>query len=240
MQYDLVIASAPNHFEMVWRNKELYFKNLPIQRIIVIGSREGEKYFQDDDRITLMDEEKLYPGLGMLSIRYLVEKQGGHMTRSNWYFQQFLKMAYACHCKNEYYILWDADTVPVAGAFRPVAGVPSAHVQRQNLNRLVLVDREMEGDVLLVPSIVEISAFVDRRTEVPGVVDGDVTDVRHGISIFVLQIVFILLQKILPDGQPLVMHRGTSADSQQEQRRNGPHPNVHVPHSPVNSSFRQP
>lgn len=113
MQYDLVIASAPNHFEMVWRNKELYFKNLPIQRIIVIGSREGEKYFQDDDRITLMDEEKLYPGLGMLSIRYLVEKQGGHMTRSNWYFQQFLKMAYACHCKNEYYILWDADTVPV-------------------------------------------------------------------------------------------------------------------------------
>ncbi len=113
MKYDLVIASAPNHFEMVSRNKELYFKNLPIRRIIVIGSRKGEKFFQNDDRMTLMDEEKLYPGLGMLSVRHLVENQGGHMTRSNWYFQQFLKMAYACHCEDEYYILWDADTIPV-------------------------------------------------------------------------------------------------------------------------------
>lgn len=113
MKYNLVIASAPNHFEMVERNKELYFKNLPINRIIVIGSSKGEKFFAGDDRITLMDEEKLYPGLGMLSVRRLVENQGGHMTRSNWYFQQFLKMAYACCCEDDYYIVWDADTVPV-------------------------------------------------------------------------------------------------------------------------------
>lgn len=43
----------------------------------------------------------------------LVEAQGGHMTRSNWYFQQFLKMAYAFICEDDYYIIWDADTVPV-------------------------------------------------------------------------------------------------------------------------------
>lgn len=112
-KYNLVIASAPNHFDMVNRNKELYFKNLPIKKIMVIGSKKGEEVFKNDPRIELVDEEKLYPGLGMLRVRKLVEAQGGHMTRSNWYFQQFLKMAYAYNCEEEYYIVWDADTVPV-------------------------------------------------------------------------------------------------------------------------------
>ena len=83
-KYNLVIASAPNHFEMVNRNKELYFANLPIDRIMVIGSSRGAEVFRGDPRIELVDEEKLYPGLGMLSVRRLVEAQGGHMTRSNW------------------------------------------------------------------------------------------------------------------------------------------------------------
>lgn len=112
-KYNLVIASAPNHFEMVNRNKEQYFKYLPINKIVVIGSKKGEEYFKDNPRIELVDEEKIYPGLGMLSVRKLVEAQGGHMTRSNWYFQQFLKMAYAFICEDDYYIIWDADTVPV-------------------------------------------------------------------------------------------------------------------------------
>lgn len=116
-RYNLVIVSAPNHFEMVKRNKELYFKYLPICKIIVIGNISGENFFKDDSRIEVLDEDKLYPQLNKVSVRHLVEAQGGHMTRSNWYFQQFLKMAYAYKCNSEYYIVWDADTVPV----RPIS-----------------------------------------------------------------------------------------------------------------------
>lgn len=122
-KYNLVIASAPNHFEMVNRNKELYFANLPINKIMVIGNSRGAEMFREDPRIELVDEEKLYPGLGMLSVRHLVEAQGGHMTRSNWYFQQFLKMAFALRCSEEYYIVWDADTVPV----RPIELFSEGH-----------------------------------------------------------------------------------------------------------------
>ena len=46
---------------MVKRNKELYFKNLPIYKIIIIGSNKGIEFFQDDDRIEVVDEENLYP-----------------------------------------------------------------------------------------------------------------------------------------------------------------------------------
>ena len=31
---------------------------------------------------------------------------------TGWYYQQFLKMQYAFMCKNEYYMVWDGDTVP--------------------------------------------------------------------------------------------------------------------------------
>lgn len=112
-EYNLIIVSAPNHFDMVNRYKDLYFKYLPIKKIIVIGSIKGKKLFEDDSRVELLDEETLYAGLGMLQVRKLVEAQGGHMTRSNWYFQQFLKMAYSYCCEDEYYIVWDADTVPL-------------------------------------------------------------------------------------------------------------------------------
>lgn len=76
---------------MVKRNKELYFKNLPIYKIIIIGSNKGIEFFQDDDRIEVVDEENLYPKLNKASVRRLVEMQGGHMTRSNWYSSNFLK-----------------------------------------------------------------------------------------------------------------------------------------------------
>ena len=35
------------------------------------------------------------------------------MHRVGWYLQQFLKMAYSRICKNEYYLIWDSDTIPI-------------------------------------------------------------------------------------------------------------------------------
>ena len=31
---------------------------------------------------------------------------------TGWYYQQFLKMQYALMCKDEYYMVWDGDTIP--------------------------------------------------------------------------------------------------------------------------------
>jgi hypothetical protein len=35
----------------------------------------------------------------------------GFPKRYFWYYQQFLKMAYSYYCENQYYLIWDADTV---------------------------------------------------------------------------------------------------------------------------------
>lgn len=110
---ELVVCSAPAHFKMLQRNKEYYFKYLPVDKMIIIGNETGREIFKEDKRIEFVDEEKLYPGMTKERVRELVVAGGGHFTRSNWYFQQFLKMAYALKCREETYLIWDADTIPV-------------------------------------------------------------------------------------------------------------------------------
>lgn len=45
----------------------------------------------------------------------MIISMGREHTRTGWYYQQFLKMAFALseYCDNDYYMSWDADTVPV-------------------------------------------------------------------------------------------------------------------------------
>ncbi len=110
---ELVICSAPEHFQMLKKNKKYYFKYLPISKMVIIGNACGRQIFQGDERTEFVDEEKLYSGMTKQRVRDLVVAGGGHFTRSNWYFQQFLKMAYALKCQEESYLIWDADTIPL-------------------------------------------------------------------------------------------------------------------------------
>ena len=45
----------------------------------------------------------------------LFEQQGRNKMMAGWYFQQFLKMAFALseHCDTDYYLSWDSDTIPL-------------------------------------------------------------------------------------------------------------------------------
>ena len=54
---ELVVCSAPNHFGMLQKNKEYYFKYLPISKMVIIGAESGRKMFQADERVEFVDEE---------------------------------------------------------------------------------------------------------------------------------------------------------------------------------------
>ena len=45
---------------------------------------------------------------------------------TGWYFQQFLKIQYALLCEDEYYMVWDGDTIPCKEVvmFQPESGKP--------------------------------------------------------------------------------------------------------------------
>lgn len=65
-----------------------------------------------EDSVRFIDENTMIEGLDFETIRaYLLEYNAE--KRTGWYFQQFLKMGYAYIAENEYYLSWDADTVPI-------------------------------------------------------------------------------------------------------------------------------
>lgn len=113
MKYSLVVPSMPSDIKLLVTNIYWFFEYLPISKIVVIGPDSLCNILPTDPRIDFMDEsellsyEKVSTLLGQRSDDPLVKK------RSGWYLQQFLKMAYALKCKDEYYLLWDSDTIPL-------------------------------------------------------------------------------------------------------------------------------
>ena len=60
------------------------------------------------------DEDTVYPGLTYSHIQEIIEKLGGDICKTGWYFQQFLKLAWAYQYDEDDYIVIDADTIPLS------------------------------------------------------------------------------------------------------------------------------
>ena len=61
--------------------------------------------------IIIINEDLLLP---KINLNKLFIDLGINITdRIGWYEQKFLKMEYSKICKNDYYLLWDSDTIPI-------------------------------------------------------------------------------------------------------------------------------
>lgn len=89
------------------------YKELISDNIIVIGKSSLQKLCNTDKGITFYDEDKIFPGLSFASVKDVIKQRNPNTCRTGWYFQQFLKMAYALICEQPYYLIWDADTIPL-------------------------------------------------------------------------------------------------------------------------------
>ena len=95
-------------------------ENLPVRKIFFVGSSElGEmvKSENEGDKIGFVNEDSIIPFNDVHSIISDILKEvlaGRELPRgiTGWYYQQFLKMQYARICDDEYYLVWDGDTVP--------------------------------------------------------------------------------------------------------------------------------
>ena len=74
-----------------------------------------KRYVHDDDW-QLIDENTMVAGLSFSEVfGYLKKKGCDSVNKVGWYFQQFLKLAFALtsYCKG-YYLTWDSDTLPIS------------------------------------------------------------------------------------------------------------------------------
>ena len=119
-EYDALIMVTPNDFKRVEMNYDRLVRFLPVRKIIFVGSAEVGEMVKDlpyGERVGFINENDIlsFDDVHAIMERNLRDELNGSKLPRNitgWYYQQFLKMQYAYLCKDEYYMVWDGDTVP--------------------------------------------------------------------------------------------------------------------------------
>ena len=117
--YDTLIMKTPDDFRRLAHLHTRIADNIPHGRLIFIGNAEVVRLAEEseDNRITAIDEDTILPFADVHAcMKRQMEPvlQGRELPRgiTGWYYQQFLKWEYARQCKDEYYLVWDGDTIP--------------------------------------------------------------------------------------------------------------------------------
>lgn len=127
-EYDAIVVVTPADFTRLSPLHERIVRLLPVRRVIFVGSHEvgdlldGELAREEispelKSRVGFMPEDAIlsFDAVQTVMDRLAGDGQpGGHVPRrvTGWYYQQFLKLAYADRSEDEYYMSWDGDTVP--------------------------------------------------------------------------------------------------------------------------------
>ena len=116
MEFEVILPIAISDYETASLNIPRIMRFLHPKSIIVIGRKEiGEKLrvdFPDSSEIRFLNEDTVVPGLTFSSLHSLLKERQAE-KRTGWYFQQFIKMAYSLVSDTEFYLSWDADTLPL-------------------------------------------------------------------------------------------------------------------------------
>ena len=111
--YDAIILVSQEHIKQLLVNLDFIFNNLSANRVKIICKKDLTSYFPQNSLIDFLDENSI-AFFNFNTIKTLLQNRGGDCIRTGWYFQQFLKMYYSFICKNKYYLIWDADTIPLS------------------------------------------------------------------------------------------------------------------------------
>jgi hypothetical protein len=119
MDYNLIIPVVYKDYSFLRKTLRFVQKNLSATKIFILTDGRMAKYLSKEIRNSpiyqIVDENSLLGGLTYQKIYQIIKSQGREHTNTGWFFQQFLKLGFALseYCDTEYYLSWDADTIPV-------------------------------------------------------------------------------------------------------------------------------
>ncbi len=118
-KYDIIIPVGPDDIKFVSKVVEYLIRHFEdINYIYLITnfkfvsklSKKNKKY----SKCKVLDEDTILPTLKFKDIQKQIVNRGGYKYRCGWYFQQFIKYAFAQSVyAGDYYLSWDADTLPL-------------------------------------------------------------------------------------------------------------------------------
>lgn len=119
MKYDVIIPVAFNDYEFFKKTYSYLVDNLGANKIFILTDGKLSKFLpkvvKENSKFVVLDENRIIEGMTYEKVHQMIISMGREHTRTGWYYQQFLKMAFALsdYCDNDYYMSWDADTIPV-------------------------------------------------------------------------------------------------------------------------------
>ena len=117
--YNIIIPVVYRDYSFLNTTIRYVHKNLCPEKIFIITDIRFKRFLPKsilrDDSCIVVDENCLLDGLTLENLKTLFSALGRTQLRAGWYFQQFLKMAFALsdYCDTDYYLSWDSDTVPL-------------------------------------------------------------------------------------------------------------------------------
>jgi len=114
-KYDIVICVGPQHIEIakvVINQVKRFFQ---AKQIYVITNDSHFEKFQPLSltNLVFVNENELFDGFNFQSVAEFLRQKINNGDRAGWYFQQFLKMEVSKIIQSDYYLIWDADTIPL-------------------------------------------------------------------------------------------------------------------------------
>lgn len=113
---DVVIPITEEDLKSTLSILPYWEKYLPMKKLIFIGNNKLQKALlgYPCDKVSFINEDTIMVKQEIRDIiADITDGDDAAVRRTGWYYQQFLKMGYARYCKDDYYLIWDADTAPL-------------------------------------------------------------------------------------------------------------------------------
>ena len=117
--YNIVIPVIYRDYSILETTVRYIHRNLSPSKVIIVTDIRFQRYLPKevlyDEKCIVVDENRILDGMTLIFLKDLFLKLGRTRIGVGWYFQQFLKMAFALSdfCDTEYYLSWDSDTIPL-------------------------------------------------------------------------------------------------------------------------------
>lgn len=109
--FDLYIITAVSDFDVLNTTIPYIKKNIAATQIYIVAKEKPTQKNLID--CNFLYESSILDGLSYDSVANIITSLGGDKKNTGWYLQQFIKLGISNISKNKYYLVWDADTIPL-------------------------------------------------------------------------------------------------------------------------------
>lgn len=110
-KFDIYIITSVSDFEILNTTIPYIKKNIPANRLYIVAKEPPSQNNLLD--CNFLNENDILENLSFNSVANSIEQLGGDKKNAGWYLQQFIKLGISKISKNPYYLVWDADTIPL-------------------------------------------------------------------------------------------------------------------------------